>query len=200
MNQVNINYFKQFKNIAFTFLGIFVLLLILLHFLDPQVGFATGFVSNFALGNFNLVFIICLTCLSISKYFLYKLVRLTSQNIDQTKWLQFFILFSATTNFLIGFFPTQYGPNINIVGYLHLVFAYFSFTSTAVFLTLFTFEKSSSNQSKIFKVIVAVVYNFCLIAYPFSANFAPIAERILIFMVVLGIFTNLVLIQDKSLT
>jgi hypothetical protein len=197
MNQASPISFKNFKIISFAFLGSFVFLLTLLHFLDPNVGFATGFVSNFALGNFNLVFILCLTCLTISKFFLSKLVGINPKNYKRTKWLQFFILFSAATNFLIGVFPTQYGSNINIVGYLHLVFAYLSFTSTAIFLWLFAFEKNSSNQSKILKFTVAGLYFLCLFAYPFSGSLAPIAERVLITMVVLGIFTNLIFIKEK---
>ncbi len=198
MNQANAISFKNYKNVSFAFLVIFVFLLILLHFLDPSVVFSTGFVSNFALGNFNLLFILCLASLSVSKYFLFKLVQIAPNNSSSkiSKWLQFFILFSATTNFLIAVFPTQYGDNISIIGYLHLIFAYLSFSSTAVFLSLFVFFNNKKQINKSIKICVAVLYILCLVSYPFSGSLAPVAERILIFMVVLGIFTNLVLIEE----
>jgi hypothetical protein len=188
---------KTLKTISLSLSLAFTLLLILLHFLDRSVGFKTDFVSNFALGSFGLVFFISLVCLSTAKYFLYLIVRAVDKETTLSKWLQFFILFSAVTNFLIGVFPTQNGPSITISGYLHLVFAYLSFIGTGIFFVLFTFfNNQGAKKRKIFlKSLCCILYLICLVSFPFlQPSLAPLMERVLIVLLVSTICVNTVLI------
>ena len=89
---------KTAKITALSLLFTFAFLQILLHFLDPSVGFKTEFVSNFALGKFGFLFFLSLTFLSIAKLFLSWLVGLSATQKRLSKWIQSFIILSALFN------------------------------------------------------------------------------------------------------
>jgi hypothetical protein len=188
---------KKLKIISLTFTFSFAIILILLHFLDKTVVYNTGVVSNFALAGFGWLFFISLVILSIGKVLLAKMVRAVGQKSKLSNWLYYTILFSATTNFLIGVFPTGTGSEVTIIGALHLIFAILSFVATGVFLSLFVFFNRHKNKPGIFfKGSVAVLYLICLLAFPFfPSSFIPVGERILIGLLTTGILLNMALVD-----
>jgi hypothetical protein len=190
----------MFKNLKFVSLSLtfsFAVLLICLHFLDKNVVYNTGVVSNFALGNFGWLFFISLTLLSAAKVLLAIWVRRIGSKSSLSKWIFGTILFSATTNFLIGIFPTGTGSEITLVGSLHLIFAVLSFVATGVFFSLLLFFNNQKNKFKIFlKSLITVLYLACLVVFPFfPSSFIPVGERILIGLLTVGILVNTALID-----
>jgi len=191
---------KTAKIIALGLLFTFAFLQILLHFLDPSVGFKTEFVSNFALGQFGFLFFLSLTFLSIAKLFLSWLVGLSATQKRLSKWIQTFIILSALFNFLIAVFETDAGPNSTLTGTLHLIFAYTSFIATAVFLFLFTaFQPQKQTTIFVAKLTIASLYFLTLASFPFVAGeLKPIIERALIFFLSLGIGLNIILVNKEN--
>jgi hypothetical protein len=190
----------MFKNLKFVSLSLtfsFAVLLICLHFLDKNVVYNTGVVSNFALGNFGWLFFISLTLLSVAKVLLAILVHRVGSKSRLSKWIFGTILFSATTNFLIGIFPTGTGSEITLVGSLHLIFAVLSFVVTGVFFSLLLFFNNQKNRFKIFlKSLTTISYLACLFSFSFfSSSFIPVGERILIGLLTVGILVNTALID-----
>lgn len=177
----------------------FILILGALHFLDTSVSFSKSFLSDFALGNFGWLFMLSLCLLSVAKVVLAKLVRTVVKPSRLSRAIQFFILFSALTNLLIGVFPTQSGSEVNIVGVLHILFATLSFISTAVFLAMFIFIQKNTLAERLLKLLLYLPYIIVLLMYSFlGSDLKPLAERFLTLFIVLGILLNTSLLTNSS--
>ena len=162
---------------------LFTLMQISLHYLRPDVGVFSGFISEYGVGEFSWFFVISLVFLALSKFILIRL-------LPAEKFLlpaKLFLIISAGCTLLVGVFPTDIGAERTLTGSLHLLSAYGSFGATAVYLlalaTALRNNRISWTNWLVFGFNIACIGAFFLV----PTEFKGLAERVLLASVVTGL-------------